>query len=58
MLLNARYFQHFDTRLDTSAKQSLGSQLLEKELLAGHRGFRPHDQMYQTLVHSRLLYGS
>jgi len=46
MLLNASYYQHFDTSHDMSAKQSLGNQTLEKELLAGHRGLRPHHQMY------------
>jgi len=38
MLLNALYYQHFDTRLAMSAKQSLGNQLLEKELLADTEG--------------------
>ena len=45
MLLDARYYQHFDTKLDMSAKQTLGNQLLEKELLEGHRGIRPDNQM-------------
>jgi hypothetical protein len=55
MLLEGRYYQLADARLDLSAKQFLGNQLLErggavpiKGLLAGRRSFGPLHRMEST----------
>jgi len=58
-VIKCALLSHFGTTLDImSAKQSLGNRIFENELLAGHRGLRPHHQMYQKMVHSRLPQGS